>query len=178
LPVIAILTSEADDATKRAFPIGRWFSTFFEKHRETTRPNGVTGDDEMIDQQKANITAVGHFDPYRTHYLGAADEPQTEAADQASVESSLRLFFDLSQRWEDDAPGSVIEFQGSVLERSANSAGRNPFLVIRVDGELIEDHNDLDDPRIASFVRQLILIAGQSDELKVRQQMRSLVPGK
>jgi pimeloyl-ACP methyl ester carboxylesterase len=178
LPVIAILTSEADDATKRAFPIGRWFSTFFEKHRETARPNGVTGDDEMIDQRKANITAVGHFDPYRTHYLGAADEPQTEAADQASVESSLRLFFDLSQRWEDDAPGSVIEFQGSVLERSANSAGRNPFLVIRVDGELIQDHNDLDDPRIASFVRQLILIAGQSDELKVRQKMRSLVPGK
>src|SRR5262249_19573985 len=30
LPVLAIITSEADDATRIAFPIGRWFSARFE----------------------------------------------------------------------------------------------------------------------------------------------------
>jgi hypothetical protein len=67
----------------------------------------------------------------------------------------------------------VIEFEGSVLERTPNSAGRNPYLVIRVDKQLIPDHNDIDDWRIASFVRQLILIAGQSQDLQERQLMRT-----
>ncbi len=173
LPVIAVLTSEADDATKRAFPMGRWFSTFFEKHREETRKNGVTGEAEVIDQKQANITTVGHFEPYRTHYLRAAVEPGAESPDQPSVEASVERFFDVSSRWENDAPGSVIEFEGSVLERTANSAGRNPYLVIRVDEQLIRDHNDIDDWRIASFVRQLILIAGQSEDLQERQLMRT-----
>jgi hypothetical protein len=173
LPVIVILTSEADDATKRAFPIGRWFSTFFEKHREETRKNGVTGEDEVIDQQKANITAVGHFDPYRTHYLRAAGEVGAERPDHPAVEVTVKRFFDVSGRWENDAPGSVIEFEGSVLERTANSAGRNPYLVVSVGEQLMRDHNDIDDPRIASFIRQLILIAGQSADLEERQLMRT-----
>jgi pimeloyl-ACP methyl ester carboxylesterase len=173
LPVIAILTSEADDATKRAFPIGRWFSTFFEKYRKDFRKNGVNGEDEVIDQQKANITAVGHFEPYRTHYLGAAGETGAETLDQPSVDASLKRFFDVSSRWENDAPGSMIEFEGSMLERTANSAGRNPYLVIRVNEQLIRDHNDIGDPRIASFIRQLILIAGQSEDLKERQRIRA-----
>jgi hypothetical protein len=177
LPVIAILTSEADDATKRAFPIGRWFSTFFEKHREESRKNGVTGEDEVIDQQKANITAVGHFEPYRTHYLRAAGEPGAETPDQPSVEASLKRFFDVGSNWEEDAPSSKIEFEGSVLERTSSSAGRNPYLVIRVNAELIRDHNDIGDPRIASFIRQLILIAGQSADLEERQLMRKRAPG-
>jgi hypothetical protein len=43
LPVMAILTSTGDQATKTAFPIGRWFSTFWEKTRDVERPNPVTG---------------------------------------------------------------------------------------------------------------------------------------
>lgn len=173
LPVIAILTSEADDATKKAFPAGRWFSTFFEKHRKETRRNAVTRQDEVIDQQKANITAVGHFEPYRTHYLGAAGEPVAGIPDQPSVDASVDRFYEVSEHWENDAPGSVIEFEGSVLERTPNSAGRNPYLVIRVNEQLIRNHNDIGDPRIASFIRQLILIAGQSEDLQERQMLRT-----
>lgn len=173
LPVIAILTSEADDATKRAFPIGRWFSTFFEKHRVQIRKNGVTGTDEAIDQQQANITAVGHFEPYRTHFLRASGGSGAAAAEQPSVKASLERFADVSGRWENDTSGSMIEFEGSMLERTANSAGRNPYLVIRVDRQLISDHNDIDDERISSFIRQLILIAGQSEDLQKRRMMRA-----
>jgi len=38
---------------------------------------------------------------------------------------------------------------------------------------LIRHQNDIDDPRIASFIRQLILIAGQSEDLPQRQLLRS-----
>jgi pimeloyl-ACP methyl ester carboxylesterase len=178
LPVIVVLTSEADYATKYAFPAGRWFSTLLEKHRSTTRTNAVDGEDEVIDQRSANITAAGHFEPYKTHYLRATGERTAGSPDDESVAESVRMFFELSQRWEDDEPGSIIDFGDSVLERSANSAGRNPYLVIEVDKQLIRDHNDIDDARVASFVRQLILISSQSTDLEERQIKRSHVTGK
>lgn len=43
LPVLAVLTSEDDDATGLAFPLGRWFSTLFETERDAQRLNPVTG---------------------------------------------------------------------------------------------------------------------------------------
>lgn len=164
LPVMAILTSEADDATKRAFPVGRLFSTFFEKYRTTTRKNPVTGAEEIIDQKQANITAVGHFDPYKTHDLRAT---QAEAQ-----RSDVEVFAQISGGWDQDAPGSEIPFDGSVLKRTPNSVGRNPYLVVRVDGELIKDHNTIDDERIVGFVTQLVQLAAQSEEPETRSLMR------
>ncbi|MGB5464932.1 MAG: esterase [Sedimenticolaceae bacterium] len=178
LPVLAVLTSEADDATGRAFPAGRWFSTLFEKTREMQRDNGVSGETETIKQHDANITAVGHFDPYITHSLRAKEVQQPNAATQLSVERSTDFFYRISQSWEDDAPGSRIEFPSSELIRTQTSAGRNPYLNVRVDGELIKDHNDIDDPRIIEFVTQLILISGQSEDPAERSMMRSRGLGK
>jgi hypothetical protein len=149
LPVLAILTSEADDATRRAFPVGRWFSTFFEKATDDTtqRYNGTTGQQQVIDQNKANIIAVGHFAPYRTHELHAADARPN--------------VFDVRNAWVEDQPGNKIEFKGSVLVRSDDSAGRNPYLIVRVDQEIIPDHNAIYDDRLQEFVKQLILISSK-----------------
>jgi pimeloyl-ACP methyl ester carboxylesterase len=177
LPVLAIMTSEADYATKLAFPLGRRFSTLFEKERTVTRKNGVTRAEQHIDEGASNITAVGHFDPYKTHYLRATDIEQAELrAAPPSVESAVQTFFDVSESWEKDEPGSKIVFEGSVLERSETSAGRNPYLAIQVDEELIKDHNDISDPRIASFVRQLILISSQSSDLAQRRKATQTPP--
>ena len=173
LPVLAVLTSEADEATGRAFPAGRWFSTLFEKTRQMQRDNGVTGETETIEQHDANITAVGHFDPYITHSLRAKEVQEPDAATQLSGERSADLFYRISQSWEDDAPGSRIEFPSSDLTRTQTSAGRNPYLNVRVDGELIKDHNDIDDPRVIEFVTQLILISVQSEDPAERRMMRS-----
>jgi hypothetical protein len=176
--VLGVLTSEADDATGRAFPVGRWLSTLFEKTRDMQRENGVTGATETIPQSQANITAVGHFDPYITHTLRAKEGPPRDVETQLSVERSADLFYQVSQSWEDDEPGSRIEFPSSALTRTQTSAGRNPYLNVRVDGELIKDHNDIDDPRIIEFVTQLILIAGQSEDPNERSLMRGRGLGK
>ena len=178
LPVIAILTSEADDATRLAFPAGRWFSTLFENYRDTTCENAVSRQNEVIEQRQADITTVGHFEPYRTHYLKAKQREGSDSLAEAPVAEAVRLFFDVAESWEHDKPGSVIDFLDSELTRTDNSVGRNPYLVIRVDGNLIKDHNDIDDPRIASFVRQLILIASQSKDLDERREIRSQWLGK
>ncbi len=64
LPVLAVLTSEADDATAVAFPIGRWFDTRFEKQRVVTRTNPATGLKESISPKSADVRTVGHFQPW------------------------------------------------------------------------------------------------------------------
>ena len=121
LPVMAILTSTGDMATKRAFPIGRWFSTFWEKTRDVERHNPVINSDQLIDQKDANRQAIGHFEPYRSHDLAPVDNGEL------GTEQEVRQYAISSQQWENDKPGSVIEFTGTRLTRTDDSAGRIPI---------------------------------------------------
>jgi hypothetical protein len=85
----------------------------------------------------------------------------------------LRQYGVSSQQWEDDKPGSVIDFVGSRLTRTTDSAGRNPYLFVRVDKEMMHDHNHIDDPRLIAFVRQLIQLTSQNANMETRAMMRS-----
>jgi hypothetical protein len=159
-PVLVVLTSEADKATGTAFPAGRWFSTLFEKEHDRQRLNAVTKQEETISEHKANITAVGHFTPYRTHRLYPKDtERKQEEIKPISTADSVQMFLQSSSSWENDASGSTITFGDIVLERTKNSAGRNPYLVTYVDGSLIKGHNDIDDQRVIEFIKQLIMVS-------------------
>lgn len=164
LPRIAVLTGEADDATRTAFPIGRWFSTVLEHDTLMHRRNAVTGEVEVIDGGAAARTAVGHFEPYRTHRLLPLDQRQDEELQVRETEKAVSSFLRTSRAWRDDSPGSRIEFSTSVLVRSDDSAGRNPYLVVYVDGDIIRHHNDINSARLIQFVEDLILISSQSEE--------------
>ncbi len=162
LPVLAVLTSEADWATKYAFSAGRWFSTFFEKEQEISRWNAVLKQEQKIAEQQANRAAVGHFEPYRTHrlYPGNTNNPAQAMTADASAQATLRT----SAAWANDQPGSKLEIADLVLERTMDSAARNPYLMIYVDKSLIKDHNDIAEPRVVSFLQQLILMSSHTQE--------------
>ena len=162
LPVVAVLTSQADDATKRAFPVGRWVSTLFEKEHAMVRHNAVTKRDEAINGKAANLTAVGHFEPYRTHTLTAiAAQPRQQASAVAEAKQTAEAALSVSEQWANDRPGSVISFGETSLNRTQASAARNPYIVAYVDEQLIKNHNDIDDPRIIAFIEQLIFVSTQ-----------------
>jgi hypothetical protein len=166
-----VLTSQDDKATKYAFPLGRWFSTLFEKTHPMQRRNVIADRIETVDGDSANRTAVGHFEPYRTHTLAPTEQRKREevlAADPSQVAATSER---ASIGWADDQPGSAIPFGAVTLTRSATSAGRNPYVVAYVDRELIRDHNDIDDPRVIQFIEQLILISTQSSE-QLRRTLR------
>ena len=164
LPVLAVLTSEADYATRYAFPMGRAFSTFFEKERDIKRYNAITKKDETVDEEDANRKAVGHFEPYRTHLLYPTGEATREQVVQLEAADSFEGLQQFSQSWVTDKPGSKIQFESVMLEHTATSAGRNPYLVTYVDKELIRDHNDIADWRVINFLKQLILLSSQRPE--------------
>jgi len=172
LPVLAILTSEADDATRVAFPIGRWLATRFEKERTQLRRNPISQQIERIRERDTNITAVGHFAPYRTHMLQATTASDPEAVRARPAGERAQSVLRVAENWESDEPGSQISFPGSLLTRSRDSAGRNPYLVVGVDRALIPDHDRIWDPRIESFVSHLILVSSQSGDLQQRRTER------
>ena len=172
LPVLAILTSEKDTATGFWFPLGRWFSTWFESHRNTRRLNPVSCKQDPIGQRPADIRSVGHFDPYKTHYLRAAANTSADEVKQRSPGQRAHSVMGVGVSWEDDAPGSRIEFPGSVLERTPDSVGRNPYLNILVDGTLIPSHDAIWDARVEAFLGHLILVSGQSCDLTERGELR------
>lgn len=164
LPVVAVLTSEADYATRYAFPAGRWVSTLFENERDLKRRNAATRQEETVEEGKASRSAVGHFEPYRTHRLYPSDERTRRQVSPMRGDEMASAFSQASAGWVDDQPGSKIPFGGLVLERTATSAGRNPYLVVYVDRRLIADHNDIDDPRVIDFIGQLIMISSHTPE--------------
>jgi hypothetical protein len=155
-PVLTILTSETDYATKYAFWAGRALSTAFDKHRTVSRLNRGSGLEQEIDQGEADRNTVGHFEPYITHRL----DPDTslEAAEMLQVLDSVR------NGWAQDAPGRSIRFRGTVLKHLDKSVARNPYLNIQVDTKIIPGHNEIYDPRVLDFLANLIMLTTTENE--------------
>jgi hypothetical protein len=172
LPVLGVLTSEEDTATKNWFRRGRWFSTLFDREEVKVPSNDIAVNSE--DKKLANITALGHFEPYETHFLGLKPQAEIAATQKAIVPEE---FFQAADCWRHDGPNSKIEFDSTILERTGNSVGRNPYLIVQVDDRVIDidkqedqqeneqndsHHNDVWDADLIDVVKQLILISSQT----------------
>lgn len=153
-PILAILSSESDQATRTAFSVGRFASTVFESTRIMTRQNMVTGRQEEVSQYDSNIRAVGHFKPYRTHNLNVFGERTLEPG-SISFANTLTLNALFVDQWQ-SSNDQTIYMAGSILERLETSPRRNPYLNIFVDEGIIDGHNDIFNPRIEAFIRQLM----------------------
>ncbi len=149
LPKLAVLTSESDLATKWAFPAGRFFSTLFETHSTLTRH--YCKDNRPIAMEiaegEADRTAIGHFKPYQTHYLDVTDNKKRMKTTE------------LETVWSGQTTGNSLDFEGSRLTHLGRTHPLNPYMNIKVDSELIGDHNDIWGEEVVSFLRDLIVIS-------------------
>jgi hypothetical protein len=130
LPVEVILTSKADDATGVLFPLGRRINTVFERDG----------------WDKKNLTAVGHYQPYITHELYKAEpaKPDTRPLMKAWAAGGQ--------------PSKRLTIAGLTLERT-QLGDRNPYMNVSVNGDLIKNHNDIGEPQIIEFLKQMILLS-------------------
>lgn len=153
LPKLAILTSESDYATKLAFPIGRFLSTFFESHTTLTRKQcTAAGDIELyVDEGEADRKAVGHFEPYLTHHLLPAKNSRQRDASFS--------YSDFRKEWSSQKVKGTLFFETTDLIHLDKTRPLNPYLNIKVDSELISDHNDIWGDSVISFIRDLITIS-------------------
>lgn len=126
-PVMAIVTSRADWATRLAFPAGRLY-TF----AQAAPHQG---------ERATVMHTVGHLERYRTHQLAM----QTDAGPPLSAADAAR----------DGTPTTRLgPFHLTRTERPKSLPAvpqHMPYLVIQAEPELIADHNDFWNPRFRDF---------------------------
>jgi hypothetical protein len=157
---IAIFTSKSDDATKIAFPLGRYFSTLFEKYKDDF-------------QKKANVTAVGHFQPFITHDLidttaeatsrvkngdNKTDEVAGETEGETDQVLALRAQVRASRKARvEESANEEFHFNGSDLRPRPGHDPQFPLYVVSVDPRIIPDHNGIDTKQFLRFLGQFVL---------------------
>jgi hypothetical protein len=187
-PTFVSITSEADAATGKAFPIGRWFDTRF-----ATYPK-----DPQEQEKKANLRTFGHFDPFLTHRLTTLPDVGTQRATPCEDwrEGAFNTNLGVEDRVLTDflrqlsaASFDARELAGPrifcgrltlSLERSTQGASwvaNSPVWNVRTTSEVIADHNDFDNPLLLALLRQLYVESLDRSVPRARAiQQRSRAP--
>ena len=181
-PVFVAVTSEADQATRKAFPIGRWANSLLEKYSA-----GLDGDklDHLAEQQReADVQTIGHTLRYRTHRLEYTPSKVSEAEvnkKQVNVgecgcpyRSGINELFanaNMAQEnaeWKLDRAENIQQghrkpnwirryaSDGNTLRHEPGDLSNgpdNPFWVVYADKKIIADHNGFYTPLFLNFVR-------------------------
>jgi hypothetical protein len=122
-PVLAIITSSADAATRVAFPIGRLYTYL--------QSASLPGERETV------MHTVGHLDRYRTHRLIDAPAGETGTAPDVAAQPNV------------EPVTKILDLQ---LVKTDNAAPvRMPYLVIQAGPGLIADHSDFWNERFRKF---------------------------
>jgi hypothetical protein len=160
-PVLSLFTSRGDWATHYAFPIGRFFSTLFEKNRDKQ-------------QGKANLDAVGWFKPFITHELiysntntpalaGGTNTPNSktkkhELHNREQLRTSIDNIHKQRKQWHPNHPtAATYSFYESILKPRAGYRPGDPFLIVSVDKKIMKDHDDITNPRLIDFLEEYVL---------------------
>lgn len=168
LPLITIFTADNDQATGTAFPIGRWFSTQFDKFRDGA-------------EKKATRTAIGHYAPFVSHTLTRTREQhpepkakeeeeklpsERERRDAAASGTDLTVIPKVASKWLEVTShnGWSIEFDGVALTHLGKTSPRNPLYVVRVEDGIVDGHGGIWKPEFANFLRRFILLSLSSSE--------------
>jgi pimeloyl-ACP methyl ester carboxylesterase len=159
-PVLVILSSQGDAATRIAFPGARFFTTALEAHSRISADRGVTPDGQYSEWVLDRDT-VGNFDGFQTHdplrlSANAADPNITIAAkltEQCDALDGTKLWRLLNQTAGDAAfPDSQVFMRRRPDAKVLNS----PYIVAAVNRELIRDHTDIGRPNVVCWINQLL----------------------
>ncbi|HEY3854782.1 MAG TPA: esterase [Verrucomicrobiae bacterium] len=158
-PVLSIFTSKGDWATHYAFPIGRFFSTIFEKNRDSQ-------------QTKAGRDAVGWFEPFVTHDLlydtnaaamgsGAttlnAATKKHELHGREKLQATINNAREQKKKWHPNTlDPQTYYFDDSILKPRSHFRPGDPFLVVSVDKTIMKDHDDINNPVLINFLGEYI----------------------
>jgi hypothetical protein len=124
-PVLAIFCSETDVDTRVFFPIGRFFSTFFNRYRDD--PLGSL-------QHESNLHTIPWTDEFVTHQLVTLDE----YVKSGKTPPPTDVPWNATTRREPWNSGAAILFPTTGPEDPWT-----PFYVVKVDKMLIDGHTDI-----------------------------------
>lgn len=160
-PLLAVFSSEGDWATRFTFPVGRFFSTIFERHESGLKRVNRRGVIERYSEWNLDRDALGNHLPFVTHRLSSAGGRVPEVCDAVGNRlGNLITSGGEAGRW---GEGWVATFGQSqtTLKHLENSSAFSPVWVTAVDPELIKDHSSIWDARFSCFLEELVLLDPQ-----------------
>ncbi len=169
-PIFVAVTTDADWATRYAFPAGRFFNALFEKTASA-------------EEDEANRNTIGHIKKYITHRLEKSDQSScagwgeeltavssngkiSPAPTNESKKERLRLdlkferansdAFFLATLKDQKLPDKwVRSFCGGTKLTHVQHDPNSLIWNIETDGNIMSGHNDITNPALVSFIRQL-----------------------
>ena len=171
-PLLVSITSSADQATGIAFPAGRAINSIFERYAP------------LSEERVANRRTMGHYAPYITHELKSYDDEKRPAecagwqvgtslkegtTDQRKLAANLEIeernrerFFCDNGEWSEaqfklKRAGWLRQFCGGVQLEHTGGKENSPIWNVSTDASIIKNHNDIMEPKLVDFFRQLYL---------------------
>lgn len=153
------VTAQNDEATRVAFPLGRWLGSRFEAIRQEVYPKLPPRA-----QRDANLNTVGHLRWLTTHRLTAPDGANAKMLEafgngwRPSFVEEDKAFDAFNDRWRSEGslqPGWRRDYtSGAGLEHVGGDPD-NPFWVVEASREVIDGHNGIFSPVFLGFLRQV-----------------------
>ena len=161
-PRLVILSSEGDWATRRTFPVARFFSTLLESYtdRELVTPYGAT---LRLRQRHLDWQTMGNVEDLQTHrplhetgtWSGKCPpgDPHwlAEAIEARKAEQRAKGEPDTGAGWQRQFGGSSV----AVSHRGITTPS-NPVWIMAVEKELIRDHSAIASPLMICFLDGLL----------------------
>lgn len=159
-PVMMIVTSEADNATGIAFPVGQYLGTLLQHAKSS--------------EQKASMQkTIGHNNRYLTHHLRSDGIKAEEVGDKSAcpckfldatldvdVQTNLMplfsTYFDNKLSKPSRPYGQKVDLNLSKSELSPKYTARYPYLVVSTDAGVIAGHNAIYNERFLDFTMTFI----------------------
>jgi len=173
-PILVLITSTADSATRVFFKLGRKLNSVFERE---------ASEEESL----ANVNTPGHVEQYITHELTRSPEPQAVSAPcRAWVEPKTAEDMRFNLQLEGEAAQAFFAAQGTPndgtqitlnkgwvrtfcgqttlkhVTRPASTDSpyqqnhpNSPIWNVRTDHTIIASHSDINGPLLINFIRQL-----------------------
>jgi hypothetical protein len=136
-PLLLVLSAENDLARKLAFPLGRWV-------------DGLIGPPFRLDQKELWTTALGEYEPQRTHEITIVTEPSTfDAKDYVSKPCTI-LNLDHT---------SIPTIAGVRLTPTARAPQPySPFIVAYASLQVILGHSGIFEDRLRNFLNDFVAV--------------------
>jgi hypothetical protein len=143
IPHFIIMQSKKDVPVHHIFPFGRFFSDISESNRDS-------------EQRKRNITGAGFYKPYIGYELKLHAGAQAATLETRNLEVSRETLSKMNAALMKKKDVILGDMDLSFIGKEGWDS-ENPYPIISVNGEISGGHNDIDSPRLLTFVEQLIV---------------------
>ena len=151
-----IISSDGDLATKTFFPIGQWLDLTLTWNQEKLDLN-VRGKELDIRESELDINTIGNLEHFRTGYLKRSEDKKSWTYSRCNKETT------------EDLKGCGITNK-KALKNHFPYVDSSPLSFIKTDANFIEDHNDIFNCKVLSYITTIIHET-QSDNQSFQNEM-------